>query len=382
MSYIGRGTDAISNVEKLDNITFNGGTTYALTKSSAAFTPVGANNILVSIDGVIQQGNFSVSTTNIVFDWSPTSSNTCNFILHYGTGVLNVPADGSIVAAKMAANSVDSDSYVDGSIDAVHLSANSVDSDAYVDGSIDAVHLSANSVDSDAYVDGSIDLAHMSSESVDEDNLHISNAGTNGQALTKQSGNAGGLTWADAGGFDVTSITGATALTAEPAATDEMVISDAGTLKRLDMTHMMNTPCVKFDNTAAITCPSGAETMLFSNNTSRFNVGGTLTSGGRWTPGVVGWYFCSAYIQLGACTDTAEQAELQLWKNGASYYGDGTEKHFGFQTNTEFNMNSNLVLYLDADDYIEYKLWHNAGEDCDVNGDYNSVQAWRILGAV
>ena len=123
MSYIGRGLDAISNVEKLDNITFDGSATYALTKSSAAFTPVGANNILISIDGVIQQGNFSVSTTNIVFDWSPTSSNTCNFILHYGVGVLNVPADGSIVAAKMAANSVDSDSYVDGSIDTVHIDA-------------------------------------------------------------------------------------------------------------------------------------------------------------------------------------------------------------------------------------------------------------------
>ena len=146
MSYIGRGVDAISNVEKLDNITFNGGTTYALTKSSAAFTPVGANNILVSIDGVIQQGNFSVSTTNIVFDWSPTSSNTCNFILHYGTGVLNVPADGSVSLAKMAANSIDSDQYVDGSIDAVHLSANSVDSDAYVDASIDNAHLADDAV--------------------------------------------------------------------------------------------------------------------------------------------------------------------------------------------------------------------------------------------
>ena len=146
MSYIGRGVDAISNVEKLDNITFDGSATYALTKSSAAFTPVGANNILISIDGVIQQGNFSVSTTNIVFDWSPTSSNTCNFILHYGTGVLNVPADGSISAAKMAANSVDSDSYVDGSIDAVHLSANSVDSDAYVDASIDNAHLADDAV--------------------------------------------------------------------------------------------------------------------------------------------------------------------------------------------------------------------------------------------
>jgi len=123
MSYIGRGLDAISNVEKLDNITFDGSATYALEKSSVAYTPSGANNILISIDGVVQQGNFSVSTTNIVFDWSPTSSNTCDWILHIGVGVLNVPADGSIVAAKMAANSVDSDSYVDGSIDTAHIDA-------------------------------------------------------------------------------------------------------------------------------------------------------------------------------------------------------------------------------------------------------------------
>ena len=45
----------------------------------------------------------------------------------------------------------------------------------------------------------------MSSESVDEDNLHISNAGSNGQYLQKQSGNSGGLTWATvAAGGDMT----------------------------------------------------------------------------------------------------------------------------------------------------------------------------------
>ena len=77
------------------------------------------------------------------------------------------------------------------------MAVNSIDSDQYVDGSIDNAHLAANSVDSDNYVDGSIDLAHMSSESVDEDNLHISNAGTDGYFLSKQSGNAGGLTWAE-----------------------------------------------------------------------------------------------------------------------------------------------------------------------------------------
>ena len=40
------------------------------------------------------------------------------------------------------------------------------------------------------------------------------------------------------GGFDVTSITGATALDAEPATTDEFVLSDAGTLKRVDYSHI------------------------------------------------------------------------------------------------------------------------------------------------
>ena len=106
MTYVGRGVDAISNVEKLDNITFNGGTTYNLTKSSVAFTPSGANNILVSIDGVVQQGNFTVAGSTIIFDFSTTSNNTCNFIMHYGIGVLNISADDSISTAKLQNDSV------------------------------------------------------------------------------------------------------------------------------------------------------------------------------------------------------------------------------------------------------------------------------------
>ena len=78
-------------------------------------------------------------------------------------------ADGTIVAADLAANSVDSSELVNGSIDLAHMSVNSIDSDQYVDGSIDLAHLSVNSVDSDQYVDGSIDLAHMSVNSIDSD---------------------------------------------------------------------------------------------------------------------------------------------------------------------------------------------------------------------
>ena len=52
----------------------------------------------------------------------------------------------------------------------------------------------------------SIDLEMMNAESVNADKLHISNAGTNGQYLQKQSGNAGGLTW---GTVDLTTLSGA-----------------------------------------------------------------------------------------------------------------------------------------------------------------------------
>jgi len=61
--------------------------------------------------------------------------------------------------------------------------------------------ISDGAVNSDEIATGAVDLAHMSSQSVDEDNLHISNAGSNGQFLSKQSGDTGGLTWAAAAQF-------------------------------------------------------------------------------------------------------------------------------------------------------------------------------------
>ena len=68
-----------------------------------------------------------------------------------------------------------------------------------------------DAIDSQHYVDGSIDLVHMSSQSVDEDNLHISNAGSNGQYLQKQSGDTGGMTWATvSAGFTQPSVTATT----------------------------------------------------------------------------------------------------------------------------------------------------------------------------
>ena len=108
MSYIGRGTDKISNIEILDNITFDGSSSYSITKSSVAFVPNSAQSLLISIDGVVQATNFSVSTSTIDFGVAIPSTSTCDFFLHYGTGVLFTPADGTVTEAKIGSNAVTS----------------------------------------------------------------------------------------------------------------------------------------------------------------------------------------------------------------------------------------------------------------------------------
>jgi hypothetical protein len=101
MAYIGRDTDKISNVEVLDNITFDGSSSYTLQKNSVNFTPSSANTLLVSIDGVVQAGNFTVSGSTIDFGTAVAGTSTCDFILHYGVGLITTPADGTVTNAKI-----------------------------------------------------------------------------------------------------------------------------------------------------------------------------------------------------------------------------------------------------------------------------------------
>ena len=108
MPYIGRDTDKLSNVEVLDNITFDGSSSYTLQKNSVNFTPSSANTLLVSIDGVVQAGNFTVSGSTIDFGTAVAGTSTCDFILHYGTGLITTPADGTVTTAKIGSGAVTS----------------------------------------------------------------------------------------------------------------------------------------------------------------------------------------------------------------------------------------------------------------------------------
>ena len=106
MSYLGRGLDKISNVEILDNLVFDNSSSYSITKGSVAFTPNSAQSCLISIDGVVQATNFSVNSSTIDFGVAIPSTSVCNFFLHYGTGVMTLPSDGSVTESKIGSNAV------------------------------------------------------------------------------------------------------------------------------------------------------------------------------------------------------------------------------------------------------------------------------------
>ena len=74
--------------DTLDNITLSSSkTTYNLTKGNFAFEPISANNIICSINGKVQSGNFSITGSTITFtDVSFSSSDKMDYILHIRTG--------------------------------------------------------------------------------------------------------------------------------------------------------------------------------------------------------------------------------------------------------------------------------------------------------
>ena len=142
MTYVGA-TPTTGDFKKLDSITTSSATTFTLRQNSVAVYPQSANHCIVSLNGVIQApvDAFTIVNDTIVFASSLASSDVINFIL-----VLGNVNDIGVVS------------------------------------------------------DDTVSQAKIQNEAINEAKMQISNAGSNGQFLSKQSGNTGGLTWAAAGG--------------------------------------------------------------------------------------------------------------------------------------------------------------------------------------
>jgi len=68
------------------------------------------------------------------------------------------------------------------------------------DGIITEDKLGANAVTTGKITDGTVAQADISDQAINEAKMQVSNSPTNGYFLSAQSGNTGGMTWAEAGG--------------------------------------------------------------------------------------------------------------------------------------------------------------------------------------
>ena len=118
MAYIGRGTDKISNVEVLDNITFTDSAgPYNITQSSAAFTPISPSALVISIDGIVQSpSSVTVSGSTLTFDSVMASTSTMNFIYQIGVGLITTPGDNTITTAKIVDDAVTTAKILDDNV--------------------------------------------------------------------------------------------------------------------------------------------------------------------------------------------------------------------------------------------------------------------------
>ena len=186
----------------------------------------------------------------------------------------------------------------------------------------------------------------------------VGSLGTDGQALTS-SGAGTGMTFEAAGGFAVGDITGATDLAAIPDNDDELVISDGGTLKRVDYKYLVpfNTigGCFSHGNQHTITDATYVKILLSS---TKFNRGLTFSSNRITIPsGGDGDYYCSAFIDFNTYAYGAFGAgTVAIFVNGSGvkYATIDTRKAADDYNARSGHIEFNGILGdLNADDYIE-----------------------------
>jgi len=149
-----------------------------------------------------------------------------------------------------------------------------------------------------------------------------------------------------------TIITGQTALGATPADTDELLISDAGTLKRVDYSFLKstNTPYFYATLSSNQTLSDATNTKIAFNTASIDSDSAFDTSNNRFVvpSGKAGKYFI--YAQLNSDSGDVEFIETTIAKNGTEVnyiINNPSGSHSNLQTNIA------AILDLAVSDYVE-----------------------------
>ena len=152
MAYIGNSPANVGNYQIVDDISssFNGSlTSFALTSGSIAITPAKSAQLLVGVNGVMQEpddtgtNGFKVSGSNIVFS-SPPASGDAFWAVYQGQAVdVGTPSAGTVDTTQLADGAVTAAKIADGTVVAAELASNSVTNVKMADDAVGVAELSA-----------------------------------------------------------------------------------------------------------------------------------------------------------------------------------------------------------------------------------------------
>ena len=186
-------------------------------------------------------------------------------------------------------------------------------------------------------------------------------------------------------------ITGQTALGATPADTDELLISDAGTLKRVDYSYLKsaNTPAFEAFLSANQTVSDVTETKA-QVNTEVFDTDNCYdnSTNYRFTPTVAGKYFVYGKVAIDEAAGNTRNAVSMIYKNGSEVGRAFVNFHSGDTTDGEGAcVTTTAVVDMNgSSDYVELYGIHDtvSGVDGRFQGDttkrYTSFGAYKLIG--
>ena len=335
MGYLGTPIDTRNQFQSLQGKRFNGdGSTTDFTLDVA---PGNVLDIEVFVGNVRQDPNsaYTVSGTTLSFTGAPPSGTNNIYVVHQAksVGTIDVPT-GGVAAGSLATSVLTGQTDIGGAI---------ADADLFL-------------VDDGA-----------------------------GGTLRKT---AASRIKTYVGGFDVSSITGATEMAEVPAGTDEFNISDGGTLKRIDFAHMNNTPAFIARLSSDQTISNTTATKV-TFDAEDIDTDGAFASNKFTVPsGKGGMYHLIAGTRMPYLDDN-EKLEVYFYINGSAQSRGETIDFYGGGSNDDnVRFTTSATFVLTETDYVEIYVRHNEGASQPIDGgssqanSYTFFAGYRVSGGV
>ena len=168
-------------------------------------------------------------------------------------------------------------------------------------------------------------------------------------------------------------ISGQTALASAPDDTDELLISDAGTIKRIDVSLIKSTNTPNFDVRLSSNFGLTNDTFVkVTWNSETFDSDNAFASNKFTVPsGKAGKYLFMAHYKIG---NSLGYYTFKYYKNGSAVSGMDRNIYNYANSDNDFSFHHNAILDLSASDYIETYVQTTSGSG---NNVYSSQSYWQ-----